>query len=73
MVLIFTGNNVRMAREQRGLNQLQLAEAVRCPQSILSDVELGKREPWPKLASRLSEVLEVSISDLFPKGFKGGR
>lgn len=73
MVLVYLGNNLRLARQQAKLNQRQLAELSHTPQSIISDIELGKRKPWPKLARRLSKVLAVSISDLFPEGIANGR
>ena len=73
MVLTYIGNNLRLARQQTKLNQRQLAELSHTPQSIISDIELGKRKPWPKLARRLSKVMGVSIKDLFPEGITNGR
>jgi DNA-binding XRE family transcriptional regulator len=73
MAFIYVGNNLRLAREQAKLNQRQLAELSHTPQSVISDVELGKRKPWPSLAQRLSKALKVSIKDLFPEGVTNGR
>jgi transcriptional regulator with XRE-family HTH domain len=73
MVSIYVGNNLRLAREQRGLKQRELAERVHYSASTISDIERGKRKPWPKLGRRLSKVLDVSTSDLFPEGISKGR
>lgn len=73
VTLLYVGNNLRLAREQAKLNQRQLAELSHISASIISDIELGKRKPWPKLARRLSKVLGVSIKDLFPEGIANGR
>lgn len=65
MVLVYTGNNVRILREKRGLNQRQLAEKAHVAQSMVSDIELGKRKPWPKVKRDLAEVLGVPEEELF--------
>ncbi len=69
MVLTYTRNNLRLVRKNAEFNQRELAEKVHVAQSILSDLELGKRVPWSKLARKLSRILGVTISDLFPEDF----
>ncbi len=59
-------NNLKEKRQEAGLNQRQLAEKAHLPQSAVSDIELGKREPWPKALKRLARALKVEISELFP-------
>jgi len=64
--------NVKRAREDRGLNQRQLAEAAHMPASLISVLENGKRRIWPAAAQRLSKALNVPISHLFPEDFTDG-
>lgn len=64
-------NKVRMIREERGLSQTRLACIVGLPGSALSDIELGKRQPWPKARKALSEALKVSETELFPENGSG--
>lgn len=59
-------NKLSQLRKRRGLNQRQLAEATHTAQSLISNVETGKLVPWPKLVSKLSEVLGVNPEDIFP-------
>lgn len=73
MTLIFTGNNLRMVRDESGLSQRELSEQVHMAQSLISEIERGIRKPWPEVARRLSCVLKVSPSDLFPEGITAGR
>jgi len=72
-VLPYTGNNLLSIRMEKGLSQREVAELVHTSASVISDVELGKRKPWPKLADALSRVLKVSIENLFPEGIARGR
>ena len=62
-------NRIREVRERMGLNQRHLAERTHTPQSIISDVELGKREAWPSLRRRIAGVLKMPVSELFPSDF----
>lgn len=59
-------NSIRQRRQEQGLSQTKLARLVCVPESTLSDIELGKRYPWPKLRRALAEALGVSEGDLFP-------
>ena len=60
-------NRVRESRVALGLNQRQLAEKAHTAQSLISNLELGRMKPWPKVMKRLSRVLKVSRKELFPE------
>lgn len=60
-------NLVRERRTRQGLSQVKLARLAECSESILSDVELGKRQAWPKLRAALARVLGIPEEELFPK------
>ena len=61
-------NLIRERRQQLGLSQTKLACRVEIAESTLSDLELGKRQSWPKIRRALSRVLGVSEAELFPEG-----
>jgi len=58
-------NLVRERREARGLTQTKLASRLGVAQGVLSDIELGKRYPWPKLRKELALVLDMNERTLF--------
>lgn len=58
------GRAVRAIREERGISQVQLAEATGFEQSWISRVERGTRNPtWQNIA-RLAEGLGVGVAEL---------
>lgn len=59
------GNKVRVLRQMRGLSQRELAEFCHVSPSILSDVELGKREAYPSLKRRIAAALKAPIGEVF--------
>ncbi len=61
------GKMVRRLREERGLNQAQLAVSVGTGPSAISQIENGKRSPNSETLVKLARALEVEVSDLFPK------
>ncbi len=66
-------NKVRVVREGQGLSQTKLACLTGLPGSALSDIELGKRQPWPKARRDLAKALGVSESTLFPEANGDGK
>ena len=50
---------MKTIREGLSINQRQFAELVHTPQSIISDIELGKRQAWPSLWRRIARVLKT--------------
>ncbi len=65
-------NRIREYREKAGLSQTKLACSVGVASGLVSDIELGKRDPWPKLRRALADSLKVSESDLFPEEVSNG-
>lgn len=58
------GEAVRAIREERGLSQVQLAEATGFIQAWISHVERGRRNPSWSNVVRLAGGLGVSVSTL---------
>ncbi len=59
-------NTIRERRQELSLSQTKLARTVEVPESTLSDLELGKRQPWPKVRKALAEALGTPEHELFP-------
>jgi transcriptional regulator with XRE-family HTH domain len=59
-------NLVRERRQQLGLSQTRLACMLGVAGSTLSDLELGKRQAWPKIRKALSRALGLAEGELFP-------
>ena len=58
------GDAVRELRKRRGMSQEQLAAASGLHPTYLSGVEQGNRNPTWRVLGRLSDALEVRLSDL---------
>ncbi len=58
---------IRLAREARGIRQLELARRVGVSAGMLSLVESGLQQPTGKLARRLAAALALDVEDLFPE------
>jgi transcriptional regulator with XRE-family HTH domain len=58
---------IRLAREAKGIRQLELARRVGVSAGTLSLVEGGLQRPTAKLARRLAAVLGLDVEDLFPE------
>jgi XRE family transcriptional regulator, regulator of sulfur utilization len=58
------GRAVRAIRQERGISQVQLAEATGFIQSWISHVERGTRNPTWQNVARLAEGLGVGVGDL---------
>lgn len=55
---------VKELREARGWTQAQLAEAAGVAQSLISDLEAGKRASRYTTLMRIAKALGVSLSEL---------
>ncbi len=62
------GYKIQIAREEKKMTQEQLADAIGCSQSALSNYEKGKRRIYLSQLERLSEVLEKPL-EYFVEGF----
>ena len=59
------GQAIRNVRQQAGMSQKELAEAVGIDQSYMSMIESGQRSnPGTRIIARLAQALQVSIDDL---------
>ena len=58
-------NNLKEARNEKGLSQLQLAEMVGVSRNTISSIETGQFNPTAKLALILCVALEKKFEDLF--------
>ena len=55
---------MKFYREQKGLNQTELAEAIGISQSEISSYESGVKSPRINVALAIAEVLGVTIAEL---------
>lgn len=59
------GQAIRSVRQQAGMSQKELAQAVGIDQSYMSMIESGLRSnPGTRIIARLAQALQVSIDDL---------
>jgi len=57
--------NIKKIRLQKGLSQNQLAEILNISREHLAKIETTKRSMSLKLLFKLSEVLNISLAELF--------
>lgn len=62
MNLTELGRKIQLAREEKKIAQEQLAEAIGCSQSTLSNYENGKRRIYLSQLEKLSEVLDKPLA-----------
>lgn len=55
------GRKLQIAREEKGMSQEQLARALGCSQSALSNYEKGKRRLYLSQLERLAEILDKPL------------
>jgi ribosome-binding protein aMBF1 (putative translation factor) len=60
-------NNLRKFRKERGLSQLNLSFMTEIPPSDISRIENGWLVPYPGWCKRLSMVLGIPETELFPE------
>ncbi|QZP38810.1 helix-turn-helix transcriptional regulator [Halobaculum magnesiiphilum] len=58
-------NDVRARREEHGLSQAGLAEAVGVTRQTINSIERGRYDPSLELAFALADFFECRIEDLF--------
>jgi transcriptional regulator with XRE-family HTH domain len=61
------GQEIRRVREERGLNQTQLAVVVGTGPAAISRIENGRQSPNMVTLEKIARALEVEVADLFPK------
>lgn len=55
------GRKIQMARDEKGMSQEQLAKALGCSQSALSNYEKGKRRLYLSQLEKLAEILNKPL------------
>lgn len=58
-------NNLKVARNEKGLSQQQLAEMVGVSRNTISSIETGQFNPTAKLALVLCVALDKKFEELF--------
>lgn len=58
--------NLKKFRRQKGLSQVQLADAVGCSQGMISKIEKGEANPTLDLIEAIARSLGISPIALFP-------
>lgn len=59
-------NRIRERRSELHMSQVQLARIAGLANGMISDFELGKRQPWPRARRALAIALDTPESQLFP-------
>lgn len=62
MKLLELGERIQTAREEKGLSQAQLANAIGCSQAALSNYEKGKRRIYLSQLEKLAETLDKPLN-----------
>lgn len=65
--MVHVGREIRRVREERGLNQTQLAASVGTGPAAISRIENGRQSPNIETLEKIAQALEMEMSDLFPK------
>jgi len=62
MALKEIGRKIQLAREEKGVTQLELAKMLGLTQAALSNYELGKRRLYLNLIEKIANYLEKPVS-----------
>jgi len=62
--LVSIGDNIRMARKQKGITQKVLGEMIGISNTYLSDIEIGRTNPSIKTLKKIARGLEISYVEL---------
>lgn len=62
--LVLVGNNLRKKRDEFGMSQQELADNCNVAKSTIQRIEKGSLNPSVTTIKAISEVLNISISDL---------
>lgn len=58
-------NNVRQLREEQGLSQAKLGEALGVSRQTVNSIETGKYDPSLPLAIRIARLFESTVEEIF--------
>ncbi|WP_161575403.1 helix-turn-helix domain-containing protein [Beggiatoa leptomitoformis] len=62
---LLIGSRIREARKSKGLTQKELADALSCQQSYISNLEKGESEGTPSQLYEIARILDVSVASLY--------
>ncbi|MEL7658791.1 MAG: helix-turn-helix transcriptional regulator [Bacillota bacterium] len=62
--MVSIGDNIRMARKQKGITQKVLGEMIGISNTYLSDIEIGRTNPSIKTLKKIASGLEISYVEL---------
>lgn len=62
--MVSIGDNIRMARKQKGITQKVLGEMIGISNTYLSDIEIGRTNPSIKTLKKIARGLEISYVEL---------
>jgi len=58
-------NTIKESRQKRGLSQTKLACQIGLASTTMSNLELGKLKPWPKVKKDIARALNTTEQELF--------
>lgn len=64
MPIINTGERIRALRQQRGLNQEQLAELANLNRVTVAKYESGRVEPGAQALARIADAMDVTVDEI---------
>lgn len=64
MPIINTGERIRALRQQRGLNQEQLAELANLNRVTIAKYESGRVEPGAQALARIADAMDVTVDEI---------
>lgn len=65
MILKLIGNSIKQSREKKGISQVKLSESTGVVREQISRIENGQINPTIETVSKLSEALDMTLSELF--------
>ncbi|MDL4840510.1 helix-turn-helix domain-containing protein [Aquibacillus rhizosphaerae] len=66
MVSIQWGKRIKAYRKLKGYTQIQFARKLGVSVSVIGEVERGTRIPNSNLLNRITDVLDITIEELYP-------
>lgn len=58
------GNNIKMYRKNKGINQKELASKIGVSNVVLSRYESGIRTPDVSIQNKIADILDISLDEL---------
>ena len=65
------GENIRRARQERGMTQAYLAEKAGITQAMLCQIERGTKNPSLQVGKEIADILGCGMEKLLESGMEG--